>query len=129
MEDRLKQLKQSLKSTAFGQATFTKQRSVHQYIQKETLQQHILSLVETPKSGIDITTHLYMRGQLKQEEQEGIVYTILHEAVQAGWLQAYWEEDVKYYVLTKLGKQSLHEREKRPFHSISTLLGGHVRVE
>lgn len=129
MEDRLKQLKKSLGQTAFGQANFSKAPQVRQQIKKETLQQTVLQLLLTPKSGVELTALLHMRGQKDIEYNEGLLYVVLHEAEQQQWIQATWQGDIKYYVITSLGKQQLHEEERRKFPSISQLLGGHVRVE
>lgn len=129
MEDRLKQLKKSLGQTAFGQANFSKAPQVRQQIKKETLQQTVLQLLLTPKSGVELTALLHMRGQKDIEHNEGLLYVVLHEAEQQQWIQATWQGDIKYYVITSLGKQRLHEEERRKFPSISQLLGGHVRVE
>jgi len=129
MEERLKHLKKSLEQTAFGQANFSKTEQVHQQIQKETLQQNVLQLLSTPKSGVELTALLHLRGQANIAHNEGLLYIVLHEAEQQRWLQATWQGDVKYYVLTKLGKEQLREDTRKKLPSIAQLLGGHMRVE
>lgn len=107
MEDRLKKLKKSLEHTAFSQATFTAKHrhQVHAQMQRASLEQLILSFLLEEKSGVMLTELLH--AQL--HENEGDVYTILHEAEQQGFLTARWKEDSKYYQLTKLGKKQLQE--------------------
>ncbi|MBM7700480.1 helix-turn-helix transcriptional regulator [Kurthia huakuii] len=111
MEDRLKKLKKSLEHTAFSHATFTaKHRSqVRAQMEKASLEQLMLSLLLEEKSGVMLTELLHAKGWTQLHENEGDVYTILHEAEQQGFITARWEEDVKYYQLTKLGKKQLQE--------------------
>lgn len=129
MEERLKYLKKSLEQTAFGQVNFSKTAQVHQQIEKGTLQQNVLQLLTTPKSGVELTALLHLRGQANIQHNEGLLYVVLHEAQQQRWLEATWQGNVKYYVLTKLGKEQLREDTRRKLPSISQLLGGHMRVE
>lgn len=50
---------------------------------------------------------LHVRGVEQIVDNEGLIYSVLHEAQQQGFLSASWENDVKYYQLTKLGKKQL----------------------
>ncbi|GKV70526.1 hypothetical protein NCCP2716_30240 [Sporosarcina sp. NCCP-2716] len=105
MEDRLRQLKKSMNRTLFKHTEFTEahQEKIHRQLHEEHITEIILSLLTNPKSGMELTHLLHARGIQMILDNEGIVYTVLHDAEQRGWLAAIWRNDRKYYQLTKLG--------------------------
>ncbi len=111
MEERLKNLKKALDQTAFNKVEFSAnhQQQIHKQLQVLPLKQTMLSMLTEVKSGVELTQMLHVRGFEQIVDNEGLIYSILHEAEQQGWLTARWENGVKYYQLTLLGKKQLQE--------------------
>lgn len=111
MEERLKKLKKAIDQTAFNKVEFTAkhQQKIHKQIKALPLKQTILSMLTEVKSGVELTQMLHVRGVEQIIDNEGLIYSILHEAEQLGWLTTRWENGVKYYQLTKLGKKQLKQ--------------------
>lgn len=112
MDKRLKHLKKALNDTAFLQVEFTakQQQQIRKQLYDLQLKETILSMLSEEKSGVELTQQLHVRGTEQIIDNEGSIYTILHEAEQQGWLKASWVDGIKYYELTKLGKKQLpHE--------------------
>ena len=111
MEERLKGLKKAVEQTAFSKVEFTTklQQQIQKQLQTLPLKQIILSMLIEVKSGVELTQMLHVRGVEQIIDNEGLIYSILHEAQQQGWLTTKWENDVKYYQLTKLGKKQLQQ--------------------
>lgn len=111
MEERLRNFKKSVDQTAFNKVEFTAkhQQQIHKQLQTLPLKQTILSMLTEVKSGVELTQKLHVRGVEQIVDNEGLIYSILHEAEQHGWLTARWESGVKYYQLTKLGKKQLQQ--------------------
>lgn len=111
MEERLKKLKKAIDQTAFNKVEFTSkhQQKIHKQIKELPLKQTILSMLTEVKSGVELTQMLHVRGVEQIIDNEGLIYSILHEAEQLGWLTTRWENGVKYYQLTKLGKKQLQQ--------------------
>lgn len=132
MEERLKNLKKAVDRTAFKQLEFTNkhQQQIRKQLQVLPLKQTILSMLTEAKSGIELTQQLHVRGVEQILDNEGLIYAILHEAEQQGWLTARWQEGVKYYQLTKLGTKQLQQDGERVKLSLKErILGGRMHVD
>jgi DNA-binding PadR family transcriptional regulator len=126
VEERLKNLKKAVDQTVFTKVEFkTKHRQqIHKQLQVLPLQQTILSMLTESKSGTEIAQMLHVRGVEQIVHNEGMIYSILHEAEQHGWLSARWESGVKYYQLTNLGKKQLQQDDAHEKRSLKELLLG-----
>ena len=113
VEERLKHLKKAIDQTAFKNVQFTDnhQKNIHKQLQVIPLKQMILSMLIESKSGVELTQMLHVRAVDQIVENEGLIYMILHEAEQHGWLRASWVDGVKYYQLTKLGNKQLQQEK------------------
>lgn len=132
MEDRLKGLKKALDSSIFKHTEFTEkqQRSIQQFVHSPYLKKSILSLLLEAKSGIEVTQQLHLRNVVDIVQNEGLIYTTLHEAESEGLIQSTWIEGIKYYEITSLGKKALNEQYDKSSLSIKNrLFGGEMRVE
>lgn len=111
MEERLKKLKGAVDQTAFTKVNFTAkhQQQIRKQLHALSLKQTILSMLKEVKSGVELTQMLHLCGVEQIVNNEGLIYSILHEAEQQGWLTARWENSVKYYQLTMLGKKQLQQ--------------------
>ena len=96
MEERLKNLKKVIDETAFKKVVFTNehQKNIHKQLQVLPLKQIILKMLAEAKSGVELTQLLHVRGVEQIVDNEGLIYAILHEAEQQGWLQASWRDGV-----------------------------------
>ena len=132
MEERLKHLKKAINQTAFKNVEFTgnHQQNIHKQLQVLPLKQMILSMLVEAKSGVELTQLLHVRGVEQIVDNEGFVYSVLHEAEQQGWLRASWVDGVKYYQLTRIGKKQLQqERLDIKLSFKDRLLGVRMHVE
>ena len=132
MEERLKHLKKAIDQTAFKKVEFTEnhQKKIHKELQVIPMKQMILSMLTESKSGVELTTALHVRGAEQIIDNEGLIYMILHEAEQQGWLRANWVDGVKYYQLTKLGNKQLQQEKEAVRLSVKErLLGVRMHVE
>ena len=132
MEERLKHLKKALDQTAFKNVELTNnhQQNIHKQLQVLPLKQMMLSMLAEAKSGVELTQMLHVRCAEQIVNNEGLVYSVLHEAEQQGWLRTSWVDGVKYYQLTKLGNKQLHgEKEDVRLSMKDRLLGVRMHVE
>lgn len=132
VEERLKKLKKTVDQTAFKQLEFTNehQQNIRKQLQSASLKQQILSMLTEAKSGVELTQQLHVRAVEQIVENEGLVYSILHEAEQQGWLMASWHEGIKYYQLTKLGTKQLQQDSERIKLTLKQrILGVRMHVE
>ena len=132
MEGRLKNLKKAIDQSAFKKVEFTEnhQKNIHKQLQVLPLKQTILSMLTESKSGVELTQGLHVRGVEQIVENEGLIYMILHEAEQQGWLRASWIDGVKYYQLTKLGnKQFQQEKVDGKLSMKERILGVRMHAE
>ena len=132
MEERLKHLKKALNQTAFKNVEFTNnhQQNIHKQLQVLPLKQMMLSMLVEAKSGVELTQALHVRGVEQIVDNEGFVYSVLHEAEQQGWLRASWVDGVKFYQLTNIGKKQLQqERLDIKLSFKDRLLGVRMHVE
>lgn len=132
MEERLKNLKKAMNQTAFKKLAFTTEheQNIRKQLQPLPLKQLLLSMLIEAKSGIELTQLLHVRGIEQIVDNEGSVYALLHEAEQQGWLKVSWVQGMKYYQLTKLGKNQLQQDSVHVKQSIKDrILGVHMHVE
>ena len=132
MEERLKQLKKAIDQTAFKNVEFTNnhQQNIHKQLQVLPLKQMVLSMLAEAKSGVELTQMLHVRCAEQIVNNEGLVYSVLHEAEQQGWLRASWVDGVKYYQLTSLGKKQVQKDSVNVKLSIKDrLLGVRMHAE
>ena len=113
MEGRLKNLKKAIDQSAFKKVEFTEshQKNIHKQLEVLPLKQVLLSMLAEAKSGVELTQALHVRGVEQIVDNEGLIYMILHEAEQHGWLRASWVDGVKYYQLTTLGNKQLQQEK------------------
>ncbi|WP_274307572.1 helix-turn-helix transcriptional regulator [Solibacillus daqui] len=132
MEERLKNLQKAVDRTAFKNIEFTNehQEKIRKQNQVLPLKHRILSMLIEAKSGIELTQLLHVRGVEQIVENEGLIYSLLHEAEQQGLLSSSWEEGVKYYQLSKYSKKQLHQEGEHVKLSIKErILGVRMHVE
>ena len=132
MEERLKNFKKAVDQTAFNKVKFAAkhQQQIHKQLHTLPLKQTLLSLLIEAKSGVELTQLLHVRGVEQIVDNEGLIYSILHEAEQQGWLTIEWKNGVKYYQLTKLGKKQLQQDGAHVKLSITErILGVRMHVE
>ncbi|MGN7476766.1 helix-turn-helix transcriptional regulator [Solibacillus silvestris] len=131
MDERLKNMKKAMDRSAFSCTKFTEQHkeNVHRQLNIDELKTIILSLLVDPKSGIEITQLLHVRGIQHIVGNEGMIYSILHEQVSDGFVGANWSDGVKRYELTKHGKKQLQQNEYVKLTLKERLLGVRMHVE
>lgn len=119
MDERLKGLKKAMQANTFKHVNFTakQQQAVHQQLDKALVLTELLSLLGAPKTGTSLTEMLHQKGITAIQLNEGIVYTMLHQAELDSYLTSYWADGNKYYELTKKGmklmqKQQVPERKR-----------------
>ena len=131
MEERLKNLKKAMDQTVFHKVEFTKEQQQHVHKQLETLplKQTILSMLAEAKSGVELTQLLHVRKVEQIVDNEGLIYTLLHEAEAQGFLCSSWKDGVKYYQLSKLGKKQLQQKSSVKLSMKERILGVRMHVE
>lgn len=131
MDDRLKNLKKAMDRTAFSSTKFTEQHkeNIQRQLNADGLKKVILSLLFEAKSGIEITQLLHIRGIQDVVNNEGMIYSILHEEESNGFVLANWEEGVKRYELTKIGKKQLQQEGHVKLTLKERLLGVRMHAE
>lgn len=121
MEERLKKLKQVMKKKVFNQLEFTDQlkNSIYMEIRKqeendEYVYLSVMQLLVQEKTGVVLITYLRSRGIKKFEDNEGLLYSLLHRLEVNGLLVSNWEEnEAKLYGLTDKGRKVLKTAEKK----------------
>lgn len=120
MENRLKRLKSAMQKNVFSDLEFKQElkgkihRQISDSVEVESNEQvmiAILQIVQDEKSGFEIMQLLRARGMKRFNNHEGMLYTILHEYEQKGWLQSIWTESVKMYSITNSGRKILKKTE------------------
>ena len=131
MDERLKNLKKAMDRTAFSGTKFTEQHkeNVQRQLNMDELKIVILSLLFEAKSGIEITQLLHVRGIRDVVDNEGMVYSILHEQESDGFVIANWTDGVKRYKLTKVGKKQLQQDGHIKLSLKERLLGVRMHAE
>lgn len=121
MEERLKELRQVMKKKVFNQLEFTDQlkNSIHTEIRKqvesdEYVYLSVLQLLVQEKTGVVLITYLRSRGIKRFEDNEGLLYSLLHRLEVNGLLVSKWvENEAKLYSLTDKGQKILRKAEKK----------------
>ncbi|WP_419884072.1 PadR family transcriptional regulator [Peribacillus sp. B-H-3] len=119
MDERLKGLRKSMEETAFKDLQFTRDHAaeIREKISRgkdreEDILLAVMQLTVHEKTGFVLAKQLRSRGIKKFEDNEGSLYTVLHQLEQAGILQSAWNESAKLYQLTDKGKKVLRKAEK-----------------
>ncbi|MCM3388803.1 helix-turn-helix transcriptional regulator [Ureibacillus chungkukjangi] len=126
MEERLKGLKKAMNTHTFRQVKFTDEhrQKVNQQIEEIDLSGIIFPLLTQSKTGFELTQLLHVRGIKSILNNEGAIYTTLHEEELQGMLESYWsDEGEKHYTLTKKGLKVLQKQQlaKRRENSLKQL--------
>ncbi|MER1987742.1 MAG: helix-turn-helix transcriptional regulator [Solibacillus sp.] len=131
MDERLKNLKKAVDQTAFQQVKFTAQHEeqIRKQLQTSQLKETILTMLAEAKSGVELTQMLHVRGAEAIVNNEGLIYSVLHECEQQHWLSANWVDGVKYYQLTKLGKKQLQQSGTEKLSIKERILGVRMHAE
>lgn len=118
MENKLRNLKQSMKNSVFKELVFTEkhQEAINRRTKQENVLEASLQLLSTEKTGIELVQLLRARNITRFEEQEGLIYTMLHQLELDALLTSRWDDQFKYYVLTQKGRKWLTKLEEK--HSL-----------
>lgn len=139
MSDPFTKLKDAMSKTLFKDFSFSddqKQavketvRSQHSKPQlhmwkEETLLNVLASIQQEPKSGFEISTHLFQVNDSSFKNNEGQLYSLLHLLETKGILLSSWREEnnnqVKRYSLTSRGQRLLHSQKQESHHKRASL--------
>ncbi|MGG3926762.1 PadR family transcriptional regulator [Metabacillus fastidiosus] len=129
MEERLKKLKTSMQKNTFHQLNFndTHKHNIYKKIKehntgKEDLYLAIFQLLREEKTGVELLKYLRGRGVQNFEENEGFLYSVLHQLENKGYLKSRWDENqFKYYSISEKGQKLLRKAEKERFTNRFTL--------
>ena len=120
MESRLKNLKRAMKNTTFSGLEFSdaQRQKIHKKLHKEESEAEIilavLQLLLHEKTGFELAKQLRSRGIHKFEDQEGLIYTVLHRLEHKEYLESKWTEETgKVYKLSRKGNRLLKKQEER----------------
>lgn len=110
-----KQLQHLKKSKTMNNLRFneTMRKHVHATIRATDVMHQILPLLTGPKTGSHITELLYVKNIEAIIQNEGLIYIALHEGQQQELIQAAWQNEEKYYRLTKKGKAMLSSKANK----------------
>ena len=121
MRDPLTNLKSTMKRTAFKELSFSDERKAAvketirqkhagdqlQFWKESTLIAVMESLQNEPKHGYEISTQLFQKQDFYFQSNEGQLYTLLHLLENKEIVTSHWENDRKYYSLTRKGSKCL----------------------
>ncbi len=122
MDNRLRNLKSSMKNTLFSDLRFTEKHKneVKNTVARLNLKSEdelvidILHLLVQERTGFELTQRMRARGINNFEKNEGQLYMLLHKLEQKGYLQTFWQgEEEKYYHVTNKGNKLLSLTEKK----------------
>ncbi|MDQ0156685.1 PadR family transcriptional regulator [Robertmurraya andreesenii] len=116
MEEQLKKLKNTMNQTVFKDVVFSeKHRSniLAKLNEKKNPELDVLQLLQTSKTGYEVSQALIARGVKNFAENEGMLYVLLHELEGAGYLTSTWENGEKYYQISTKGKKRLVLEEEQ----------------
>ncbi|WP_460012313.1 helix-turn-helix transcriptional regulator [Lysinibacillus sp. CTST325] len=116
METRFKQaMKNQFKKVQF---TETHKEAVRKGIHEELSDQVLLPMLQTLRSGYEITQLLYTKNKEVVHLNEGMIYATLHRLEQQQLIVSEWHENEKRYVLSRKGVKLLtklnNETDKLP---------------
>lgn len=110
MEERLKELKSAMNNTVLKNVVFTEKQRLS-ILAKTEKERHpnidILQLLQTKKTGYEVSQALIGRGIKNYSNNEGLLYVLLHELESAQYITCIWEEEQKYYQISRKGKKLL----------------------
>jgi DNA-binding PadR family transcriptional regulator len=120
MEDRLSKLRKSMEKSTFKELNFSEKmrKEIHKQINRpdesnDLITLAILQLLLHEKTGYELTGLLRSRGLKKFEDNEGILYTMLHTLEQKHLIASCWnEEGAKFYQITDKGRKYARRLEK-----------------
>ncbi|WP_338780411.1 PadR family transcriptional regulator [Metabacillus sp. FJAT-52054] len=120
MDKRLKSLRQSMENSTFSDLNFTDRmhseikKKIKEEISEQDLLLTVMQLLTTQKTGFELSRSLRSRSIDKFHENEGELYTMLHELESKGWLISRWDdENRKHYQLNDKGSKLLNKLEKK----------------
>lgn len=109
----LKNLKHAMQKHTFQGVKFDeiKQQAVHRKIRQlvsvEDLKSTLLGLMQTEKSGFELSELLHMRSEQAIFQNEGLLYQCLHELEAAELINGLWKDGAKVYFISKKGQREL----------------------
>ncbi len=109
----LKNLKHAMQKHTFQGVKFDeiKQQAVHtkirQLVSVEDLKSTLLGLMQTEKSGFELSELLHMRSEQAIFQNEGLLYQCLHELEAAELINGLWKDGAKVYFISKKGQREL----------------------
>lgn len=124
MEDRLKRLKNSMNQSIFKDVVFSdKQRSaiMNKVQQKKNPELDVLQLLQSKKTGFEISRALLSRGISNFANNEGMLYVLLHRLEARDLIASEWVDTQKLYQLTSKGSKQLKKQEEETRSSSSYL--------
>jgi DNA-binding PadR family transcriptional regulator len=128
IDDRLRNLKKSIKKSVFSDLTFTEEHkeqikgkiSVMNVKSEEEIIIAVLHLLSQEKTGFELNKMIRARGIQNYENNEGQLYMFLHRLEQKGYVETNWKEhEEKYYRITNKGNKLLSLAEKKSKSTIS----------
>lgn len=109
-ETRFKQaMKNQFKKMQF---TETHKEAIRKGIHEELSDQVLLPMLQTMRSGYEITQLLYTKNKEKVNLNEGVIYASLHRLEQQQLIISEWYGNEKRYVLSRKGVQLLTKLNK-----------------
>lgn len=120
MEERLQKLRKSMEKSTFKQVSFSDRvrervkKEIHAPVEKDNdVILAILQLLHHEKTGFELTGFLRARGVKRFEDQEGLLYTVLHRLEQNRLIQSAWnQEGAKFYQVSDKGRKVVRKAEK-----------------
>jgi DNA-binding PadR family transcriptional regulator len=124
MEERLKRLKNSMNQSVFKDVIFSEeQRStiIKKIQHKKNPELDVLQLLQSKKTGFEISRALLSRGISNFANNEGMLYVLLHKLEAKELIVSEWIDTQKFYQLTSKGSKQLKKFEEKT-RSLSSFL-------
>lgn len=105
MDERLKNLKHAMKNNTFAHVQFTEEQraKVHDKMQLN-IEPELFTLLTERKTATELIQLLHVKGVKGIWQNEGLVFTKLHQAEAEEFVDGIWDEQgEKSYMLTKKG--------------------------
>jgi uncharacterized protein YutE (UPF0331/DUF86 family) len=120
MEERLQKLRKSIEKSTFKQVSFSDRirervkKEIHTAVENDNdIILAILQLLNHEKTGFELTGFLRARGVKRFEDQEGLLYTVLHRLEQNRLIHSAWDQEgAKYYQVSDKGRKLVRRAEK-----------------
>ncbi|MFC0270484.1 PadR family transcriptional regulator [Metabacillus herbersteinensis] len=121
MENRLNELRKSMKNSPFNELEFNDQHrknileKIHKVEEKdEDIFFSVMQLLTHEKTGFELAKSLRSRGIKRFEDNEGFLYTLLHRLEKTGYIKSSWDDNgAKHYQLTNKGTKILQKAESK----------------